>query len=118
MYLRIVAPGGVTFLEDTTIVDNINAIGKSEVKFKKLFVPLEPGQYSFILSYQLPTSTIPTIVPKSITILPGLGNPNTTTIYQIGTGTFLTLRSAIEALYHRGVHGHIVFEFNSKSIAG
>jgi hypothetical protein len=118
MSLVIVGPNQDTVYRHSTIVDNVAANGLSVVRFNQLFFPFDPGIYSFRLTYRLPNSASSTTHTQSITISAGLGSPNTTTIYTIGSGTFPTFRSAIEALYTRGVAGHVVFEFTTKNIVG
>jgi hypothetical protein len=118
--LKVTDPMNNVMFVTEKMVDNVTIIGGnmlSTIKFDKLFVPTMVGNYIFEISYTLPGANSPTVIPGFVNIVQGLGAPGTTTTFNI-PGDFLTIQSALTALYARGVGGHVVFQLNSKYIKG
>lgn len=106
---------GEVLIDENRLIENISPQGRDTLQFKTLFVPQSLGDYNFTLTYQYPNENTSRTNSKTVTIRAGLGDPTTTTTYRIGTGgAFPTIESAMNALYHRGIAGHVVFELTAE----
>ena len=115
MTLDITGPTGSGYHKTwTKLLDNLppGAVNYP-FQFDSIFFPIEPGQYSFSLTYSI--DGVPqTPINRNINISAGLGQAGGVTRFTIGRGSganhFATIENAMAALFHRGVAGHIIFE--------